>query len=202
MKNRIAKERIIFDNYNRYFDEWKQKYLEEFPEYEDISDDSLINIFWDEESMEWEDAKIQLDNFFDNAKLLLTGNIGRWNGVSSGFDTFDTLDSLLDFALEDCAYFKIWDENGHLYVCGSHHDGTVSYEIKILTDKGKDYLENWEYSWNDKRTNTDVHKALIERYSRLPNFCHKIWGCKLREYEPITKEKLIIKINNQARSFY
>lgn len=78
-------------------------------------------------------------------------------------------------AMTDCDYFRIYDENGHMYLTCSHHDGTNHFEIKIVTEKG---------------------------YTVLPRFAEKIYGCKAREYEPMTKANVISKLNNEAKSFY
>jgi hypothetical protein len=89
-----------------------------------------------------------------------------------------------------------------MYLTCSHHDGTCHYEIKILTDAGKEYLRNWEDSYNDRRTERAVHKQIFDRYSRIPRYAEKVWGAKSREYEPMTRETILRKLGNEAKSFY
>ena len=72
--------------------------------------------------------------------------------------------------------------NGHLYIHCSHHDGSCEYEIKKLTDNGINYFDNWEYNWNDKRTEGYIGRKLVEKYSVLPRFAERIYGCKKLEY--------------------
>lgn len=80
-------------------------------------------------------------------------------------------------AMTDCDYVHLYDENGHFYMQCSHHDGTNYYEIKKLTDKGIEYLKNWEENWNDRRSERYVHNQIMKRYSILPNFSHRVYGC-------------------------
>lgn len=200
--NRLAKERIIFDNYNRNFNEWKREYLEEFPEYEDMSDNYLMNVFWDEEYMDWENEMYNIEHFDNANKYILYGSIGRWNGTHRGTKIFKSIKDAINWAIEDCDYIKLYDENGHFCITCSHHDGTCCFEIKEITKEGEDYLERWEDNWNDKRSESYVNNKVVDRYSRHLNFAHKVYGCKLREYKPITKAALITKLNNQAKSFY
>ena len=208
MKNGLPKERTIYSNYHlweTYTDEdVKEQLMENGVDEEDITD----NMIWEEryflDSIDWEDEKERLVNFFLNNgnKWMLFGEVGRWNGVFKAGTLFETFDDFFYKATKDCDYIHFYDENGHLYLTCSHHDGTCHYEIKEVTDKGIEYLENWEENWDDKRTEEYVHTQIFNRYSRLPRFAEKVFGCKRVEYQPITKTALIDNLNNQARSFY
>lgn len=205
--NRNAKERVIYDNYSlweKYPDDEIIEALVEFGEDKELITDEMIwnkRYFYDE--IDWEDEKENLKDFFLNhgRKWMIFGEVGRWNGVYKSGTLFETFDDFFYKATEDCAYWKFYDENGHLYLTCSHHDGTCHYEIKEVTDRGIQYLENWEYG-NDDRTEEYVHTQIFNEYSRLPRFAERVYGCKRFEYEPATKEKLINKLNNEAKSFY
>ena len=207
---RLPKERTIYNNYSlweTYSDEDVIEMLIENGRIE-TKDEATDNMIWEEryflDSIDWEDEKERLENFFLNNgnKWMLFGSVGRWNGVFKAGMLFDTFDDFFYKATKDCYYIHFYDENGHLYLTCSHHDGTCCYEIKEITDKGIDYLERWEADWNDKRTEEYVHTQIFNRYSRLPRFAEKVYGCKRYEYQPITKSALIDKLNKQARSFY
>lgn len=185
-----AKERVIYDNYDlsEMFDEQK-KFMED--DYgEEVSDDEVWEAIYDIDRMTFEEEFDALERFFfgtddDRPTFILFGNVGRWNGVSSGFNVFNGEDFEKTYfdAIKDCDFVKIWDENGHLYIECSHHDGTNNYEIKQLTERGKAYLENWENSWNDKRSAAYVLDKLVKRYSVLPRYAEKKWGSKRVEWE-------------------
>ena len=208
-KNRMPKPRTIYDNYSlweTYPDEQIKATLLENGVYEteeNITDEAI----WEEryflDEYDWDDAKEELKEFFDNRnKWILFGEVGRWDDIYKVGKLFETFDDFFYKATADCNYWKFYDENGHLYLTCSHHDGSCHYEIKEVTDKGINYLENWESNWNDKRSEQYIHTQIFNRYSRLPRFAERVYGYPKVEYEPVTKGVLIDKLNNQAKSFY
>ena len=206
MKNKIAKTRVIYDNYELWETYPDEEMIENLVRRGYLRDEIVDDDIWEERNScdgnDWIKAKRKLKEFFLNGnKWMIFGEIARWNGVFKAGMLFETFDEFFYKATSDCHYWKFYDENGHLYLTCSHHDGTCHYEIKELTDKGIQYLENWEYG-NDDRTEEYVHTRIFNKYSRLPRFAEKVYGCKRFEYEPITKEKLINKLNNEAKSFY
>lgn len=209
MKNKIAKERIIYNNYDLY-EKYTDKVImdvarecEWIEEDEEVSDDQIDEWRYELDEGDYDIAIEQLKEFFKGKTVGFFGEIGLWHGIYKAGKIGD-FETLYYKAIRDCDYIKIYDENGHLYLTCSHHDGTCCFEIKILTDKGKDYLENWEYDYyiNDKRTEEYVHNQIYKKYSKLPRFAEEVYGCKAREYEPITKGRLIDKLNNQTSSRY
>ena len=209
MKNNIAKERIIYNNYDLY-EKYTDKVIvdiarecEWIEEDEEVSDNQVYEWRNELDEEDYYEAIEQLKEFFKGKTVGFFGEVGLWHGTYKAGKIGD-FENLYYRAIRDCDYIKIYDENGHLYLTCSHHDGTNCFEIKVVTDKGKDYLENWEYDYyiNDKRTEQYVHNQIYKRYSKLPRFAEEVYGCKAREYEPITKGRLIDKLNNQASSRY
>ena len=179
---RQGKERIIFDNYEpwNYEEDARENLI--INGIEEPSTDDIYNEIYELLSIEWEYNKRDLENFFDGSTWILFGTAGLWNGNFAAGTIFADFTEMFDRAIKDCDYWKIYDVNGHLYFKCSHHDGTNFYEIKQLTEKGVQYLENWEYNWNDKRTEQAVHNKIIERYSILPRYAEKMLGCSRIEY--------------------
>ena len=207
MKGKIPAERTIYNNYDlweTYPDaDIKEMFLENGHEEDEITDNMILEERYFQDECDWDNAKYELEKFFKNGnKWILVGSVGRWDGIYRAGTLFDTFDDFFYEAAQDCQYWKFYDENGHLYLTCSHHDGTCHYEIKEVTDEGQRYYENWEDNWDDKRTEEYVHTQIFNKYSRLPRFAEKVYGCKRYEYEPITKSGLIDKLNNQAKSFY
>jgi len=198
---KIAKERIIFDNYNpdKYYPDADVR--EALLECDGYSEDEISeNDIWERRNFEmetwWDDEQMMLKNFFDDKTVVMSGTIGRWNGIKRGCDIGDFWKLFGDIT-QDCHYWKLYDMNGHFYITCSHHDGTNCVEIKVVTNKGIDYLERCNEDWRTPNGN-----QLMNKYTRLPRFAEKVFGCKAREYEESTKEKLINKLNNNARSNY
>lgn len=195
---KIAKERIIFDNYDTEGLEEELRNDEEYKDFYDEDFDNLIATILDEE---YDMAKEYLHEVFENKSIVCVGSCGRWDGVYSGGFVSDDIDEVLERVLKDCYYFKIWDENGHLFIQGTHHDGSITVEVKALTAKGSEYYDNWNYG-SDNRTEREVMENLFKRYSVLPRLVERVWGGKRTEYITPTKSDLQRKISNEARSFY
>ena len=120
-------------------------------------------------------------DFFDRNTFILQGYCGTWRGRAKGGFVFNSFKEL-SRAWEDCGYIEIYDENGHLYVKCSHHDGTNLYEIRLLNEKGYDYYANHKWYDDDEK----LHDKLMNNpYSVLPHIAHKVFGCKKMEYVAI-----------------
>lgn len=208
MKGKIPTQRTIYNNYNLW-ETYSDKDIREWLidggyEEDEITDEMIWTERYMQDKTDWENAQYELKDFFLNNgnKWMIFGEVGRWNGIRKAGTLFDTFDDFFYKAAKDCHSIHFYDENGHLYLTCSHHDGTCHYEIKEVTNKGIQYLENWEDNWNDKRSESYVHTQIFNRYSRLPRFAEKVFGCPKIEYQPVTKSALIDRLNNQAKSFY
>lgn len=180
-----ARERIIYSNYfsqddYEYAEESvKERHLEEFPD--DKEYEPTESEIWDEyyflQDMTWDDEECNLKKFFNNGTFILQGSIGCWNGRYGGGFVFDSFNELCR-VWNDCDYVKLYDENGHFFIKCSHHDGTNLFEVRELNDKGYEYYSNRYYCDDTRR----VHNRLMtSKYSRLPHYAHKVYGCKKRE---------------------
>lgn len=177
--NKVTKERIIFDNYD-----------------DDYEDDFGNDLMWDL----YDEAIGELDLLFNNS-VVAFGSVGRWNGIFKGGRIYKDIREAIYDITEDCPYIKIYDENGHLFVHCTHHDGSCSFELKAMTKDGEDYYDRWNYGY-DNRTERECIEQIVKRYSKLPNAYHNIYGGKVREYVAPTKEVLQNRLYNEARSFY
>lgn len=149
----------FYDNYNlEELEEEARENLAEMKENDNPSDSEV----WDEIYLidEWnrDDAWAELNGIF-NGNYLAIGTCGRWDGTYDGGFVFKTFKELMS-RFEDCVYFKIWIENNHFYVKGSHHDGTDMVEVKEITERGLQYYENWNYG-SDDRTEREVHRKMF-----------------------------------------
>lgn len=181
------KERVIYDNYDSI-----DMYNEVRVYLEENSDEQIKPIteedIWTEIDFlmreTWSDELDRLKSWFAGCELLVMGNAGRWDGCYTAGDVFEDFETAFYKMTTDCIYWKIWDENGHLYLKCTHHDGNNFFEVKCLTEKGSDILETWEYDYNDKRSEEQIHNNIwnCNIYSRLPHFAHNIYGCRKKEY--------------------
>ena len=173
-------ERIIFNNYDFEEEDIINSILEMNEELtrEDITTEMIYDEWYDQEKIWFEDEFSSLIEFFKDKKIICFGSVGRWNGTFRGGEIFESFEDAYCRMTKDCDYVKIYEEDGHLYIQCSHHDGTNNFEIKVLTEKGEDYYNNWEYMIfpNDARNEEYIHNQIIKRYSRLPRYCKNMWG--------------------------
>ena len=206
MATKIAKERVIYDNYylwEKYPDEEIVEYSKAngwMDEDEELTDIEMWNIRYEWDRLDWDDAWYELRKYFQGKTVGFFGEVGLWHGVYKAGKIGD-FENLWYKAIKDCDYIKVYDENGHLYLTCSHHDGTCHFEIKEITPKGREYLDRWEWG-DDNRTEEYTHNQIYKRYSKLPRYAEKVMGCKAKEYIKPTKADLIDKLNNGAKSFY
>lgn len=91
--------------------------------------------------------------------FLVRGRYESRYGFGSGDGGKVLLDTdiygLIQRAGKDCDYLKLgWEKNnGNLKFIGTHHDGTVYYEIREVTDKGVELYQDWDYG--ERLTNLD-----------------------------------------------
>ena len=131
--------------------------------YEEIGEQNSIN---------WYDFLTELKKALKDGYYLLTGKVGRWNGTFDGGKFITTVNELLS-SISHLDYITITDENGHLKIEGSHHDGSDSYELKKLTNKGIEYAERHGFA-----RDRSLHKTIMENnlFSKLPRLAKQING--------------------------
>lgn len=180
-----AKQRVIYDNYDLWegYAQDSREYLEYDYDAEEISE----TMIWDEIYMMdhevWSEELENLKRHFSGGRYLLCGYVGRWNGTFAAGTVFEDFENAFYEAIRDCDYWKIWDENGHLFIKCSHHDGTNLFEIKRVTERGCNLLDKWEYDFNDSRAEEQIHATIWNNnfYSALPHFAYNMYGCKKRQ---------------------
>lgn len=195
MTRKNAKKRTIYSNYDIpteiYESYAKQSLIDDGND--DPSDSAIAEEIYrleeDIHSFEREDwyiVEAELTNFFnDGSTWILFGSFERWTGISHSAFLFNDFSETMAKAGKDCEYFHFYDVNGHFYVQCSDHDGTNLFEIKRVTPKGLHYWENWECGFytSDNRTESEIMRRIVDRYSTLPNFAHQVYGHPKIEYE-------------------
>lgn len=173
-------ERVIFDNYDLWEtfpdDELKEEALdcEWVQNKEDITDDMLYEWRNERADLWWSDEKAMLEDFFGNKKVIFFGTFETWRGYYDGARIGDFWE-LFYKAIKDCDYIKLWDENGKFFIQSSHHDGTNTFQVKVLKDGAEDYYDRWNFG-TDNRTEEQVYKQIVKRFSVNPNYAKKVFG--------------------------
>lgn len=231
---RTPKQRIIFDE-DMYDDEFLRDYLaEDYEIYKDeldVSFDEYVEhrrnegALYDIKERDFTEEMASLRSFLDNGNpLIVSGSIGRWDGTRTGFTVYDNFDAAIDTSpsrfggdnvFADCEIQKVWDENGHLFIHGAHHDGSVTVELRQLTDAGAVTYEAISEAWNGEsftiignnatdwafKTYDGSEQSFIQAmhdlweepsFCQLPHYMEKEFGCPSEEWqlEPLPMEHI------------
>lgn len=83
------------------------------------------------------------DNTFENREYVITGVLGLWDGKYKTYSShvYHSLKDALLATTEDCIVVKE-GKYGRLLVDSYHHDGVNKFEIKELTSKGSEMMNN------------------------------------------------------------
>ena len=79
-----------------------------------------------------------------NVPVVITGSLGLWNGNPEIIPVRrETVVDAIHRCLWKCDDIRVEYGNGIIYLSGYHHDGTNSFMIRPLTEKGNN-PENWD----------------------------------------------------------
>lgn len=139
---------------------------------DDIPEDTVTQAVYLNDQFDFDEFKYSFGKFLkeSNTGFILCGTCGRWNGRYNGGCFVNNFDDLYKF-WKDCDYIKVYDENGHLYMKATHHDGTNYAELKELTNKGVEYKV--KHYWD---SDEETHNVIFNNnfYSKLPHYAHKM----------------------------
>ena len=170
----------LYSNYYGWISEdeirqylWDCEYIDHLDE---ATDDMIYNTMYELERMYWDDISYELKHFFDKGDAwLLTGSIGRWDGIYRGGYIFNTFEEFCK-CFEDCAYIEIADNKGHLEIKCSHHDGTNFYEVKRVSNFGCEWYDNHSWDMYEEELHTKMWNNNF--MTSLPHFARDVYGCK------------------------
>jgi hypothetical protein len=171
MKNKTF---TFYDNTNdtEIFDETKQFLFDNFAEIEgwtspeDIVDHIVYNEIHEQHRLEWHELQYDLEEMIDGNYFIITGTFGAWDG-NKPCGKFITSAEELFISIRHLDYIRFYEENGHFYIDGYHHDGYDHYELKKLTGKGYEYASQ-NYFAHDKKLHDNIMSCNL--FSALPHF--------------------------------
>lgn len=213
------KERIIFDD-SVYDEDLLRELLEDryvingdMPELNDDFVDENWYQLDEYRQQDYEDETTALGAYLDGVSstmsstvsehggnpLIVTGSIGRWDGTRTGFSVFKDFDELMegtDSPFKDCEIQKVWDENGHLFVHGAHHDGSVTVEVRQLSNAGAEAYSTIDETYSFETgpftvlgksydgSDASVIEAMHDLWDATepPRYMERAFGCPAVEY--------------------
>lgn len=140
------KKHIIWSNMNLDIEDWANGYKEYLEmngvEDKDLDDEHAI-YEWMCETNDYylDDERCNL-NIKVDGRILVIGDLGRWNGRANGYKIIDSC-NIRDILYSDCDYVEWYGDGYNVRAEGHHHDGTNYYMYRVIReDRNIDNLLN------------------------------------------------------------
>ena len=150
-------------------------------EFEDVygytPDEAELDAFIDEENVMHLDVERCNVEYYekehDVKTYVILADLGLWNGRAEGGKIIKGLWNAISKCFED--YNHIYEYRRRLCVDAIHHDGTNHFQIKELTPKGLEYVENHPYM-----SDRELHQRLFNdsHYSHEVDMFKTMYGWK------------------------
>lgn len=162
MSKKVKKQAItLFDNYNGYDFEETKKELLECNNLDFIGDEDVWDSIRDMEDEDFSMCKHYLEDVFGDSRVIVSGTAGTWQGKRECAKIFDNVLDALTACIKDCDYIRVKQlPRGLVEVESSHHDGTNSFYIKVVTEKGNNLYNNWDYSYRTRFADLKEYEIL------------------------------------------
>ena len=160
-------KRTIWQNIDLKIDDWKDFLEESFPtvtnEYEQLNLIQELNseYLWDE--------RANLNKKIDG-RILVLGDIGRWDGRVNGYKILDNnISSILE---TDCDYCEWYSDGYNIKFKGHHHDGINYHEYRVIRED-----RNIENLLNDIYDGKEISRKKLNYYTRsLHPYVARVYG--------------------------
>ena len=168
------KKHIIWSNMNLDIEDWRDGY-QEYLEYNGFderhnNDDDLYKWMCDTNEECIYDERANLDKVVDG-RILVIGDIGRWNGRVSGYKIIDS-GNIKDILYSECDYVEWYGDGYNIRSIDIHHDGINYAEYRVIR---KD--RNIENLLDDIYDGKEISRAKLNYYTRsLYPYVAKVYG--------------------------
>jgi hypothetical protein len=168
------KKKIIWSNMNLDIEDWRDGY-KEYLELNDMDDDP------DDESAIYEwmcdmnaeyiyDERANLNKVVDG-RILVIGDIGRWNGRVHGYKIINS-GKIADILYSECDYVEWYGDGYNIRSVGIHHDGRNYAEYRVIRED-----RNIENLLDDIYDGKEISRAKLNYYTRsLYPYVAKVYG--------------------------
>ena len=162
------KKYIIWSNLNVNLEDW-QDFLEE--EYPNVKDEyEQYNIVSELNDEYLDDERMNLNKVVDG-RILVVGDIGRWDGRVSGYKIIDS-GNIKDILYSECDYVEWYGDGYNIRSVGIHHDGSNYAEYRVIRED-----RNIENLLNDIYYGKEISRAKLNYYTKsLYPYVAKVYG--------------------------
>lgn len=131
------KKHIIWSNTNLDIEDWRDGYKEylEMNEMDDEDPDDEHAIYewmWKTNGYYLDDERANLNKKVDG-RILIIGDLGRWNGRVSGYKIIESR-NIRDILYTDCDYVEWYGDGYNIRCTAHHHDGTNYCLYRVIRE--------------------------------------------------------------------
>lgn len=170
-QNSAVDRHIIWSDMNLDLEDWRKDLQTDYP---DLSENELYQTMCQINTDYLGDERMNL-NIQLSQPIIIIGDLGRWNGRTSGFKMIDS-GNIKDCLYSDTDYTEWYvDQYGDLRADAAHHDGTNHYLYRVfkdgVSDEQVERLQNKIYFGKATRADiTRVTKRLGDEIAAVYDF--------------------------------
>ena len=160
-------KRTIWQNIDLKIEDWKD-FLEEY--HPDVTDEyEQMDLIREMNSEYLWDERANLNKKIDG-RILVLGDIGRWDGRVNGYKILDNnISSILE---TDCDYCEWYSDGYNVKFKGHHHDGTNYHEYRVIRED-----KNIENLLDDIYNGKEISRKKLNYYTKsLHSYVAKVYG--------------------------
>ena len=133
------KKHIIWSNMNLDIEDWRDSYKEylemnEMDDKDPNDEDAIYNWMVEMNDMYLEDEQHNLNKKVDG-RILIIGDIGRWNGRVSGYKILgNNIKEIFNINDRGFDYAEFYGDGYNIRATEHHHDGTNHYFYRVIRE--------------------------------------------------------------------
>jgi hypothetical protein len=117
-----------------------------------------------------DDERMNLNKVVDG-RILVIGDIGRWNGRAQGYKIVNS-GKIADILYSECDYVEWYGDGYNIRSTGIHHDGRNYAEYRVIRED-----RNIENLLDDIYAGKEISRAKLNYYTRsLYPYVAKVYG--------------------------
>ena len=161
------KKHIIWSNINLKIEDWKD-FLEKY--HPDINDKyEQMNLIREMNSEYLWDERANLNKKIDG-RILVLGDIGRWDGRVNGYKILD--DNISSILETDCDYCEWYSDGYNIKFKGIHHDGVNYAKYRVIRED-----RNIHNLLDDIYNGKEISRKKLNYYTRsLHPYVAEVYG--------------------------
>lgn len=167
-------KKTIWQNIDLKIEDWKDDYKEyieinKFKALNPENENEIYDYMIDTNNLYLDDKRLNLDKEIDG-RILVLGDIGRWDGRCNGYKILDN--NISSILYTDCDYCEWYSDGYNIKFTGCHHDGKNYYTYRVIRED-----RNIENLLNDIYDGKEITRKKLNYYTRsLHPYVAEVYG--------------------------